>query len=199
MWVRRSQRGRRRRGKAGRRGARRSGDPNRFRVARGPAAAGMRSAVLSRLLPGAKLTQVVEVPQHLIQECLRARRLCGVRFSFRRRSHGHLHGSSNPAHKEALPLPALLRVLRGRPCAASVLLRWRRPGSRAVAVLSATALGGLEPPRSKEPPPAAAPQPRSRQAQAPPGTAATPWMFLALPAPASRSARPAPALCSSTR
>lgn len=65
-----------RRGKAGRHGARRSGDPSRFRVARGPAASGMRPAVLSRLLSGAKLTQVVEGPQHLIQECLRARRLC---------------------------------------------------------------------------------------------------------------------------
>lgn len=41
-------------------------------------------------------------------------------------------------------------------------LRWRCPGSRAVAVRSATTLGGWEPPRSKEPPPAAAPQPRSR-------------------------------------
>jgi hypothetical protein len=78
-------------------------------------------------------------------------------------------------------------------------LRWRCPGSRAVAVRSATVLGRREPPRAKEPPPAAALQPCSRPAQAPPGTAAAPWTFLAPPAPDSRSARPALAVCSSMR
>lgn len=74
-----------------------------------------------------------------------------------------------------------------------------KPGSRAVAVRSATVLGRREPPRAKEPPPAAALQPCSRPAQAPPGTAAAPWTFLAPPAPDSRSARPALAVCSSMR
>lgn len=36
-------------------------------------------------------------------------------------------------------------------------LRWRYSGSSAVAVRSATVLGVWEPPRSKEPPPAATP------------------------------------------
>lgn len=81
-------------------------------MGRGPAASGCVALPLAASSQGATLTQVIEGPQHGVQERLRTRRLGGLRILLRR--HGNLHGPQIPAHSPPLPLPArLLRVRHG--------------------------------------------------------------------------------------
>lgn len=105
---------RRRRGRADRHGSRRSRGPWSRRL-------GMRFAAFGCLLSRAMLTQVVEGPQHGVQERLRTRRPSGVRILLCR--HGNLHGPPDPAHSQSLPLPVRLLRVRHGSCAASGLVK----------------------------------------------------------------------------
>lgn len=152
------------------------------------------------------LTQIVEVPEQGVQQRLRAGKRAGPQPLLL--SHpGRRVGWGAPPRCRPQPaghphfrVPTRCARASQVPARLPSWLRWRRPGSCGAAAEGAAALGEVGPPSAEEPPPAAAPPPPSKHFQAPPGTAAAPWILPVHPTLVSPSAPPVPALsCSSTR